>query len=190
MTRLVAVLDANVLIPENLGSFIATCAYTETFTPVLSAQILDEVARNFPSTQNRIQKMSEVFAQYFVSPSGFEISRIQLLKSPEDRHVVAAASLSKANVIVTSDVNLINEINSRADFEFTAQYPYEFLSILANEEPGPFREAVELVAHLRKRPTQWTVPKVIGSLKDIGKPWNQEFLGILIELFSAPSAVE
>jgi len=32
--RLIALIDANVLIPENLGSFLATCAYTGCITPV------------------------------------------------------------------------------------------------------------------------------------------------------------
>lgn len=183
MTRVVAVLDANVLIPENLGSFLATCAFTGAFTPVLSTFAFDEVIRNFPIAQNRLAKMETAFAEYIVTPTPQNIKLVKLSKSPEDAHIVAAAQLSKAQVIVTNDIALTREINAREDFEFEALSTNEFLLRLSQTSAVAIRDAVVLMASMRKRPEQWTPVKVIDSLTDFDQAANFQFIRLLNEMF-------
>jgi predicted nucleic acid-binding protein len=184
MTRIVAVLDANVLIPENLGSFLATCAYTGAFTPVLSTLAFDEVVRNFPVTKNRMAKMETAFADYMLTPTLQSIGQVTLMSSPEDSHIVAAAQISKAHVIVTNDIALTREVNGSKDFEFSALSSFEFLLLLAQTKDIEIRDALALMASLRKRPTQWTPSKVIDSLIDLNQPANRQLIQILREKFS------
>jgi predicted nucleic acid-binding protein len=184
MTQIVAVLDANVLIPETLGSFLATCAYTGAFTPVLSTLTLDEVVRNFPETKNRMSKMETAFAEYMLTPSSQSIGQVTLVSSPEDSHIVAAAQMSKAHVIVTNDLALTREVNNREDFEFSSLSSFEFLLLVAQKNDVEIRDAAELMASLRKRPAQWKPSKVIDSLIDLKQPANLQFIQILREKFS------
>ena len=188
MTKQAAVLDANVLIPENLGSFLATCAYTGCFTPVLSTLALDEVIRNFPIAKKRMRKMESAFAEYFVTPNPQLIASINLSKSPEDAHIVAAAITSSANVIVTNDSDLILEVNERTDLEFVALYPFEFLLSTIQQDSEKVCEAVKLTAQMRKKPNQWTTAQVIESLVDIGRPSNQEFIKYLTSVLAKDSS--
>lgn len=183
MTQVVAVLDANVLIPENLGSFLATCAYTGSFTPVLSTFAFNEVVRNFPIATNRMAKMESAFAEYFVTPTIQDIKQVELLNSPEDAHIVAAALVSHAQVIVTNDLAMAKEINSREDFKFEALCPFEFLVELSKTNAVAIRNAVDLMASMRKRPEQWTPVKVIDSLIDFNQPANPQFIQLLYEMF-------
>jgi predicted nucleic acid-binding protein len=183
MMRVVAVLDANVLIPETLGSFLATCAYTGAFTPVLSTLALDEVVRNFPVTKNRMAKMEIAFADYMVTPSLQSIGQVTLMSSPEDSHILAAAQISKAHVIVTNDLALTREVNNREDFEFSALSSFEFLLLVIQTNGVEIRNAVELMASLRKRPTQWAPVNVIESLAEFEHPDNRQFINVLREMF-------
>jgi len=184
MTQTIAVLDSNVLIPENLGSFLATCAYTGSFTPVLSTFAFDEVVRNFPIANNRMAKMESAFAEYFVTPTIQEIKQVKLWNSPEDAHIVAAALISKAQVIVTKDLALTQEINAQEDFELKALSPFEFLVELSQTNAIAIRNAVALMASMRKRPEQWTPVKVIESLIDFDQLANSQFIQSLNEMFT------
>jgi nitrate reductase beta subunit len=78
--RLIALIDANVLIPENLGSFLATCAYTGCITPVgatlhsfpmaigttrvegLDAKLVMNLIRKVGLSQSQVAEMTKVQA--------------------------------------------------------------------------------------------------------------------------------
>jgi predicted nucleic acid-binding protein len=179
VSHLVAVLDANVLVPENLGSFLATSAFTGLFTPVISLIAIDEVIRNFPIAENRMNNTKNAFASQIISLSTEQIASVSLKTSPEDAHIVAAAIATKANVIVTSDVALLQEVNELDELKVSALYPFEFLTLSAFGNPRAMKSSVELMTRMRKKPSPWTSKLVIQSLIDESKPWNAEFIRIL-----------
>jgi hypothetical protein len=61
---------------------------------------------------------------------------------------------------------------------------FEFLLLVAQKNDVEIRDAVELMASLRKRPAQWKPSKVIDSLIDLKQPANLQFIQILREKFS------
>jgi predicted nucleic acid-binding protein len=157
--RLIALIDANVLIPENLESFLATCAYTGCITPVGATVVLEEVVRNQPNSRNRMKNMFDFFSNDIVQILPTEIDKIPTVVNRKDAHLVVAAEKSDSNFIITNDSALTVEVAS-GDFEFVCIGPWEFLLLVAQAQPYSISAMVEEIAHKRRDPNQWTVDEV------------------------------
>jgi predicted nucleic acid-binding protein len=119
----VALLDANVLYPVELCDALLRVAETEVFQVRWSEEILQEALRNIkqnnpgtsPATvDRRFQYMRESFEDAMVT--GYEPLVSVMTNHPKDRHVLAAAIVGRANVIVTSNLS---------DFPTEALDPYD-----------------------------------------------------------------
>ena len=102
-----AVLDANVLLPIALADVLLNLADDGHYRPLWTDRILTETERAAVSIGRgdigkRIKVMSSYFPQAMVR--GWEPLVDELeLPDPDDRHVLAAAIVGKADVIVTDN---------------------------------------------------------------------------------------
>jgi len=106
-----AFLDANVLVPITLADTILRCAEGELFRPLWSQRVLDEVQRTLtrlrpdltPSRiDHRIRSMCLSFPEAMVT--GYEVLIDGItLPDPDDRHVLAAASFRRADLVVSNN---------------------------------------------------------------------------------------
>lgn len=110
MTRHVVLLDACVLIPYTLCDFLLTCAERELIDVRWSAQILAEVERNLVSTldmapeaaRRRVGVMERAFPDSIVV--GHEPLAPSMPCDRKDRHVLAAAVATGADILVTANL--------------------------------------------------------------------------------------
>lgn len=123
----VVVLDANVLFPVRIRDVLLTLAQEGLFRARLTDQIMEEWSRNLirlkPDLEDSVRKQDALIRRHFEEcfVEGYEPLIAGLdLPDPNDRHVLAAAIRSSAQVIVTEN---------HRDFptEVLAQYDIETL---------------------------------------------------------------
>jgi len=118
--RVVAVLDANVLIPPGLRDMLLTCAHVGVFRPVWQEEILDEVYRNSIRIGVTKRGMTEQQAAAGVVHALTQMRRAfpdacaetrlwaplvpQLTCDEKDRHVLAVAVGAEATHLVTTNI--------------------------------------------------------------------------------------
>lgn len=144
-----AFIDANVFYGARLRSLVLFVAQTKIFRARWSEQVHDEWVRNLIKKRPELKpenlagtraKMNAAVPDCIVT--GYEplIGCIEL-PDPNDRHVVAAAIMTRANVIVT-----FNERDFPADvlegFRLHTKHPDEFLIEALNLAPSLFVGAV------------------------------------------------
>jgi predicted nucleic acid-binding protein len=129
----VALLDANVLYPIPLCDALLRLAETEVFQVRWSEEILQEAIRNIkrnnPSIDpadidRRFRAMRESFDEAMVT--GYESLEPVLTNHPKDRHVLAAAIVGRANVIVTENLSDF-PAETLDPYDIDAQHPDNFL---------------------------------------------------------------
>lgn len=150
----VVVLDANVLFPVRIRDVLFTFAKEGLFRARVTDAILDEWSRNLvrlrPDLEASVRRQDalirEQFEECFVE--GYEplIAGLEL-PDPDDRHVLAAAIRSSAQVIVTEN---------HKDFpnDVLAQYDLETLGaddFLVNTYDLFRRGAARALRHMRHR---------------------------------------
>lgn len=132
MSRFVALLDACVLVPVALTDTLLRLAEVELYTPLWSDRILSEATRavirvhpelDSERVRHRFRQMDAAFED--ASVAGWEHLEPNLnLPDPDDRHVLAAAILGRADVIVTANLS---------DFPADVLRPYGPEAISADE---------------------------------------------------------
>ncbi|HET9689878.1 MAG TPA: PIN domain-containing protein [Acidimicrobiales bacterium] len=113
MARYTAVLDTCVLVPVILADTLLRLAEDGLFRPLWSSRIIgeaaDAIARVHPGepatrVAARLEAMNGAFEDALVV--GWEtVEDTITLPDPDDRHVVAAAVVGRADAIVTANVN-------------------------------------------------------------------------------------
>jgi predicted nucleic acid-binding protein len=140
------VYDACVLYPNHLRDVLIQLAVTGLFRAKWMDQIHDEWTRNLlenrpdinPDKLQRLrQAMDRAVPDCLVT--GFESIVLSLnLPDPEDRHVLAAAIIAEANVIVT--VNLKDfPVDVLSRYGIKAQHPDSFIAEMIELEPWRVR---------------------------------------------------
>lgn len=114
---LTAVLDANVLVPARIRDVLLSLAAAGLYRPVWSSPILDEMVRHLPTSvsaeaSRRLQStLAEVFPEASVTwPSGYWFDALGDVNE-KDRHVLQAAAIAHAEVVVSEDQGLQREWN-------------------------------------------------------------------------------
>ena len=111
MATFKALLDANVLYPQYLNDALLRLAHAGLYQVRWSEQILEELARNVKSRRpehlhasidRRVEMRKEAFPEAMVT--GYEPLVPQMTNNEKDRHVLAAAIVGRADVIVTSNI--------------------------------------------------------------------------------------
>ena len=134
MLSLTAVLDACVLFPASLRDTLLRAANADLYGMRLTDEILEEVSRNLikrgmseDKAQRLLAMIKEKFRDAFVTQHRSMIALMPV--NEKDRHVLAAAVASNAQVIVTRNLKDFPR-NLLAPFHVEAQLPDEFLANL------------------------------------------------------------
>ncbi|NHE56685.1 PIN domain-containing protein [Cyclobacterium plantarum] len=163
-SHFIAVLDACVLYPAPLRDLLLSFADCGQYKPKWSAEIQEEWSRNLllnrpdlkkQQLQLTVESMNLAFPDSNVEKYGSFISGI-ILPDPDDRHVIAAAIGSKANVIVT--FNLKDFPGSIEDeYGIEIQHPDDFLTNVYELHPVKAKEAFrKMVKRLKNPPKTYT----------------------------------
>lgn len=128
-----AFLDACVLLPISLTDTLLRLAQANTYRPLWSDQVLDEVERNLPiasdtvtpqKARKRIDAMRGAFPDAMVT--GYEALISAMTNDEKDRHVLAAAVKGGAEVVVTANLGDFPPA-SLMPYDITAVHPDDFL---------------------------------------------------------------
>ena len=159
MPRLVAALDADVLVPILCCDFLLTAFDLGLYEPAVSAEVLVEVERNlladFPhldpvSVRRRVGHMRAALEDNIVDPGSLD--PVPEAINPKDRHVIAAVLGGEASVVVTNDRRLRAETKT-AGIDLVAMSADDFAVHLWDLMPDDVNEVINtLVAKRTKRP--------------------------------------
>lgn len=173
----IVVVDANVLFPLTLRDTVLRSAAAGFYQLRWSVRILDEMERNLVSTgtmpaanASRLRTTMEAFFPE-AEVAGYEPLASGLRNDPKDRHVVAAAVKTGAQVIVTSNLRDFAPLPDGLE----AQSPDEFLCNLFDLAPEAFIEVLrEQAADLVKPPVSFeellarlarVVPELVANVR-------------------------
>jgi predicted nucleic acid-binding protein len=158
-SNFIAVLDACVLYPAPLRDLLLSFADYGLYKPKWSAEIQEEWSRNLllnrpdlkkEQLQLTVESMNLAFPDSNVEKYVSLISGITL-PDPDDRHVVAAAIRSKANVIVRFNLkDFPGSIEEEYDIEI--QHPDDFLSKVYELHPEKAKDAFRKMVKRLKNP--------------------------------------
>ena len=184
-----AVYDACVLYPAPLRDLLMQLALTDIFRAKWSNQIHEEwiasVLRERPDLKRSQLDKTKNLMNDSVRDSlveGFEdlIPAIQL-PDLNDRHVLAAAIKSRADVIVTYNLKDFPS-NSLRTYGIEAQHPDEFLTHVFDLSPGIFCSSVRTHRERLKNPSK-TVNEYLDTLEQQRLPRTaaclRQFSGLL-----------
>lgn len=153
------VLDANVVYSVALTDFYVTLAGSGLFRLHWSSKILDEALENlierFPDKEDALRKRFEDMQR--AEPAALSDPPQRLIDAmtndPKDRHVLACAVHSGAEVIVTFDIGDFAPEACEPHF-VEAQHPDEFTTYLVDLDPEEVWKAIERMASRRQNPPQ------------------------------------
>lgn len=157
--RFTCVLDTNVLFPLDVRDLLLWFAYYELYTPKWSKHIFDEwedVMRRKgiepEEVLKRINRVKEAFPDALVENYEPLIKTLQL-PDEKDRHVLAAAIKTNANLIVTNNLKDF-PADYLSTFGLTAKDADDFMTDIIDLNPEKAIAAFrELVLH-RRAPDQ------------------------------------
>ena len=154
MTRVTALLDANVLYPAPLRDIVLQLAVEDVFrakwTNDIHREWIDALLRHEPRrSRAALERTRDLMDQATRDclVAGYEtlISGLSL-PDPDDRHVLAAAITARCDVIVTSNLRDFPQA-AVTPHGIEVQHPDDFLSSRLDLMPGLFCEAVGRFEH-------------------------------------------
>lgn len=170
MTRPVAVLDANVLIPFRLVNTLLWLAEAGVFQALWSDEILEEVERNLPKlgitpekARRRVRAMREGFGSAALVDD-FDHLVPHMECDPKDRHVLAAAVRAEADTLVTFNLKDFPEDGASARGVRITD-PDTFLTRLLHDQTGRVLAGIQKETAAFRRPPE-TPHKFLATLTD------------------------
>lgn len=169
----VVVYDACVLYPASIRDLLVRLARTGLFRARWTERILDECFRNIvaarPELAGKLDRTRRLMADAIPDAlvTGYEglVGTVEL-PDEDDRHVLAAAVRSGAQVIVTSNLKDFPP-GALARFEIEAQHPDAFVLHLLSLDAGAVARAVaSQAASLRNPPS--TREQLLETLESRG----------------------
>jgi predicted nucleic acid-binding protein len=168
MSSFGVVLDANVLFSAPLRDTLLRAADAGLFRLHWTDEILEEVRRNLietgRSTKQKAERLVTTMQTYFpeANVTGYEPLVPAMTNDPKDRHVLAAAVISRCQVIVTHNLRDFPEV-ALSTFNIEAQSPDRFLTYVFDLAPDVMTQIItDQAADLHTRPQ--TVDRVLSSL--------------------------
>jgi predicted nucleic acid-binding protein len=170
----VAIYDACVLHPPSLRDLLIRLANKRLLQAKWSTHIVDECLRSIQEKNPRLTDAQLGTLRAFLSDAapdclvnGYEplIAGIQM-KDPDDRHVVAAAIRSSAQLIVTFNTRDF-PADVLAPLDIEVKHPDDFVIDQIHLDPGAVIGTVQQQANALKNPPL-TIDDVLNSLERIG----------------------
>jgi predicted nucleic acid-binding protein len=174
MPPFTAFLDANVLYPAELRSFLMFLALPGIYRAKWSAEVHEEWISNLllnrpDLTREKLERTRALMDSHVPDAliTGYE-SLIAGLNLPDadDRHVLAAAIRGKASVIITNNVKDFPAPELQT-YDIEAQTPDEFITHLIDLYPAEVLQAAEDHRKNLKNPPK-TVAEYLASLSQQG----------------------
>lgn len=134
------VLDACILFPAALRDTLLRAAEKGIYDVYWSEAILAEVSRNLLKTgkmnSQQVQRLLSAMRQFFpkATVKGFEFLIPEMKNEPKDRHILAAAVMAAADIIVTNNLKDF-PASALSIYEIEAWPADQFLIYLFNENP-------------------------------------------------------
>jgi len=151
-----AFLDTCTLFGGYLCDTFLRLAEAETYRPLWSADVLDELHRNLlrrglaePAVNHRINSMRRAFPDADVT--GYQSLMPGLTCDEKDRHVLAAAIRGSADVLVTFNISDF-PARSTEQFDLDVITPDDFLLDQLDLHPSTVIEALDGQADAYRRP--------------------------------------
>jgi hypothetical protein len=170
-----AVLDTCVLYPYSLRDTLLRFAEAEFYAPLWSKQILDEMERNLvangakPENIARTRElMMDAFDGACVPTASISAIEGSMTNHEGDRHVLAAAVCSNAEVVVTANLKHFPP-ESTEPHGVEAQHPDEFLEYLFDLDRQLSLALIQQQADDQTRPPI-TVEELLTMLANAGVP--------------------
>lgn len=170
---IIAVLDANVLIPNALCDLLLRLAEQELYVPRWSDEILKEVRRNIPrvppaALERRIDAMNSAFETAMVL--GYEALTPRMTNDIKDRHVLAAAVACDADRIVTFNLRDFPRLACEP-YGIEAEHPDAFLLGWWAREPQMLSRVIaEQASDTGRHGPRLTPNDVLSYLAKAGAP--------------------
>jgi predicted nucleic acid-binding protein len=186
MASLVAFLDANVLYPAGLRSFLMYLALIGAFQAKWSNDVHEEWISNLlinrpDLTRRQLDRTRRLMDKnaYGAVVKGYEslISGLTL-PDPEDRHVLAAAIRARANIIVTKNLKDF-PLEAVQQFNIEPQHPDAFILRLIDLALEKVRDAADTHRLSLKNPPN-TVAEYLTMLELQGIPRSVMVLRFLL----------
>ena len=182
--RFTVVLDTNVVFPVIIRDILFWFAYYDLYTPKWSAHIFDEWKKvmiekgvSDEEAEKRIAIANSAFPDARVHHYQGLIDHLTL-PDPNDRHVLAAAIKTNANLIVTNNIIDFPEEYLQS-FSLTAKTADDFLTVIIdlNQEKAvaAFREMV-----LHKKNPKQDCFEVLSQLRNAGLNDTANYLHALL----------
>ncbi|GAB3587711.1 PIN domain-containing protein [Calidifontibacter terrae] len=167
-------LDTCVLYPPTLCDTLLRIAENGAFEPRWSADVLVELERNLsplPSVgvkgaQARIRAMTDAFPNATVT--AYEQLLDDMPGHPDDAHVMAAAVVSRSQVIVTANLKDFPAVEL-ARWGLSVSHPDDFLLDQLDLHPHETLLALRNQSRESSRPAQ-SLPQLLDSLRRTGVP--------------------
>jgi predicted nucleic acid-binding protein len=164
-----ALFDACVLFPGTLRDLLLSLSLTNLFRVRWTDRIHDEwmtaVQRDRPDLAERLARTRQLMDDAIpdATVTGYEtLSTALTLPDPDDRHVLAAAIVGGADVIVTANLKDF-PAEALEPFGIEAQHPDEFISHVLTLSPQPALAAVRQM-RLRLRQPAYTADEFLALL--------------------------
>ncbi len=155
--RFTCVLDTNVIYPIEIRDLLFWLAYYDLYTPKWSIHIFKEwkdvMKRKGVETQEiekRVNRANDAFPDALVNNYDKLIVGLEL-PDPDDRHVLAAAIKTNANVIVTNNIKDFPE-DYLASFGLVAKTADDFLTDIIDLNPKEATKAFKELVLNRTNP--------------------------------------
>lgn len=179
------VLDACVMLPQTLNDLLLTLADAELYSPVWTPDLLAEVERNLCSDKfgktpeqaaTRVRRMREAFPFAEEESRGYRELIPAMTNDDKDRHVLAAAVSSGAELIVTSNLKDF-PASSIEPFDIAVISPDEFLCDQLDLDPALVLESMQQVVSRNRTP-----PRTLGELLTSLEKLNPLFVAAVRDL--------
>ena len=171
ITAFPVVLDACVLCVPIIRDFILWAAHFALFRPLWSKDLLAELRRTlakFGVQEVRIDYLVEQMTQSFPEAEvlGYESIVPSLTNQEKDRHVLAAAVVGKAQLIVTNNHRDFPK-PSLVPFQVETIGPDDFLRDLLDVDTERMLDVLMTLVHTRKMPPK-SVDDILAALVRAG----------------------
>jgi predicted nucleic acid-binding protein len=182
--RFTAVLDTNVVYPVIIRDILFWFAYCDLYTPKWSQHIFDEWKKvmkekgvSEDEANKRIARANFAFPDALVQNYKGLINHLEL-SDEDDRHVLAAAIKTNANLIVTNNIKHFPETYLQS-FGLSAKTADDFLTDIIDLNPkqalAAFKEMV-----LNKKNPKADEFEVLDQLRNAGLKETADYLHALL----------
>ena len=178
--RFIGVLDTNIIYPIEIRDLLFWFAHFDLYTPKWSDHIFDEwiavmKRKNVSETEikKRVEKANLAFPDAKVTNYSGLIETLTL-PDKKDRHILAAAIKTNANIIVTNNIKDFPK-DYLSSFGLTAKLADDFLTDLIDLNPERAVEAFKQMVLYRRKP-DLNAYQVLDILRNRGLKATADYL--------------